>query len=719
MNIRRVILKNVGVHEYLDITFSCGLIGVVGYNGKGKSTLISSCFSVLSNDWTRLGPTKEDCIRIDAPADAEASVQLLVEHHGEIFEIYGALRPPKGKAANWLDAGGHRFIKVPDIQRELKARLGINRQVLDRFTFVSQSDTQGFLVATPAERAEVFQRLNQTEKSASICKAIDKAIQVETAALNDVGVVDNSDEILKLVEESQKRVDVLEAELAVFAKDLLNPTAVKLCNDRITQFDMKNRLTVQIKDLRAAIDKSAASLETLRKSAASKDKLVEQAVQMLDELRPLADEARHLLAAARQADMVADRRFKLEAQLDKLAKIVASRQKPALDPADKSYDALISRKHVADAEFERAGHIVKTFADTGLVECPECGTPVSNMHDHLKKQKADVARLDREISMILKQLKQIEAARAAVDNYNTWKSSHEISISGHKSQLVCLTDMPVVPVDQQAAANQAIQDYEQQGNITAEAKDLQRASTTALRVEESKYQSSVSSCSSMTKELLQLKVTVEERNQAITSLEKHNAANLEAARCKGSLNELRSGIAANQQQLDNLKLRLERGKAARAFIAHISTLRDTVFHYKALPNDVAQANLRGMEAGINESLTYFGSPFWVEASDDLTFLVHEPSKPPLPAASLSGGFKGILAISFRLSLSAMFGGADLLVLDEPTSGLDRKNVTYLAEALKMYANRIRGQRQVIMVTHAVDQLASSFDQLVQIGPLTN
>jgi DNA repair exonuclease SbcCD ATPase subunit len=122
-----------------------------------------------------------------------------------------------------------------------------------------------------------------------------------------------------------------------------------------------------------------------------------------------------------------------------------------------------------------------------------------------------------------------------------------------------------------------------------------------------------------------------------------------------------------------------------------------------------------MEDDINKVLKRFGDPFWVEASDDLSFIVHFPGEPPRSAARLSGGQKGILALGFRTTVSSIFGAEiGMMALDEPTAGMDASNREAMGEVLVRFAAEVRGRRQIIMITHA-DELRSSFDHVVDLG----
>ena len=123
-----------------------------------------------------------------------------------------------------------------------------------------------------------------------------------------------------------------------------------------------------------------------------------------------------------------------------------------------------------------------------------------------------------------------------------------------------------------------------------------------------------------------------------------------------------------------------------------------------------------MDVWINlDALDIFGSPFWVEADQNLSFKVHFPASPPRAAGALSGGQKAILAICFRMAINKLFGAnVGMMFLDEPTAGLDNENIEYFREALLSLATKVRGKQQVVIITHATE-LQSTFDQVIEIG----
>jgi exonuclease SbcC len=162
-----------------------------------------------------------------------------------------------------------------------------------------------------------------------------------------------------------------------------------------------------------------------------------------------------------------------------------------------------------------------------------------------------------------------------------------------------------------------------------------------------------------------------------------------------------------------LKAKLQRTRKLQQMARVISRTRD-ILHRDVLPQRVAQSNLARMEGDINANLKFFADPFWVETDEALSFIVHKPGEPPQSAERLSTGQRVVLALAFWPTVAALWQhDLGMLALDEPTANLDDGNRKYLAEALAALTAKVRGNRQLLMVTHD-SNLRSSFDQVIDL-----
>ena len=190
MRINTVRLKNFGPYEDATFNLNHGLIGVVGPNGCGKSTLVNGIYACLTNDFSRFHGVKGDIIRDTAPADAASFVEVNGEHQSVEFILRRNLRP---NSAKLIIAGEREYKKAADIEERLVKDIGLHKRLIDAYVFVDQWSMFEFLSQTDSKRAESFRYLCGTEKSADIHDACTKFMA--SSELN-VEIVDNSDTLV-------------------------------------------------------------------------------------------------------------------------------------------------------------------------------------------------------------------------------------------------------------------------------------------------------------------------------------------------------------------------------------------------------------------------------------------------------------------------------------------------------------------------------------------
>jgi DNA repair exonuclease SbcCD ATPase subunit len=200
MRINTVRLKNFGPYEDATFNLNHGLIGIVGPNGCGKSTLVNGIYACLTNDFSRFHGVKSDIIRDTAPADATSFVEVNGEHQSVEFVLRRNLRP---NSAKLIIAGEREYKKAVDIEERLVKDIGLHKRLIDTYVFVNQWSMFEFLSQTDSKRAESFRYLCGTEKSADIHDACTKFMA--SSELN-VEIVDNSDTLVTNVAALSKEI---------------------------------------------------------------------------------------------------------------------------------------------------------------------------------------------------------------------------------------------------------------------------------------------------------------------------------------------------------------------------------------------------------------------------------------------------------------------------------------------------------------------------------
>jgi DNA repair exonuclease SbcCD ATPase subunit len=150
----------------------------------------------------------------------------------------------------------------------------------------------------------------------------------------------------------------------------------------------------------------------------------------------------------------------------------------------------------------------------------------------------------------------------------------------------------------------------------------------------------------------------------------------------------------------------------------IEELRDVRkgFHHEGAPLIAATKAMRALEAVCNDLLSVARVGYTIRALDDLSFEVIDDRGGRRVASRLSGGQQILLSLIVRVALNSVFA-ADLgfLVLDEPTCFLDREALNAMEgafEHLKSMASD-RGL-QCLVVTHE-DRILRMFDHTIPIG----
>ena len=754
MYIKNITFTNFGRHEHLALDLTQGLVGIVGPNGSGKSTITDGVFAAITNDFSRFAGVKTDNITDTAGEKEESSIELTVSHQGEDLRILRGIRP--GKSRLWIPGRKEPFTKSGDIQREIEERLGINNKLLSKFCFVGQWELFSFLSDTPGDRAKIYQHLCGTEKAQVICDAISDMLAKDSSLTAEVD--DNRDELRQEIARLQADAKAIEDErkelLVHRLKDDELDKLKKVIRKRERYIELKADLArvrerialaeSEVKDLKTASEKTQAEVMNLKST--------------FDQSVTEADEAKVLLSKY-QAYL---KRSKRVAQLDKERNACKAVKQKLEDERDKegygSKHPNTSRLDDIREMLRKCQEHIGTARET--VEGLNSGNTASRTVTLQYSRNAGYG-LDGEFSQnrdepmallrdmygdLIKSLddtKVIEAAKTELEEAEALEDELETKIGAiiefnqdyedfqqRWQQLKVDTDSNQALIDEVGEVGEPpiidaqIEDLENAVERRDDAEmELEEARTEMnvmagkLSKAEGILQSRKEQRKTVRDDMAKNKVEDNDHKEAVLSVTNHEHAMPQIKVLTERIKQRVDEQCDKEEKLEEVQTLIDRHIKAHRFAKQLTKVRDDVLHRQALPQVVAQSNLEDMESDINEVLDMFGSPFWVEASSDLSFHVHFPGEPPKSADRLSGGQKGVLAVAFRIALSSLFKSEiGMMSLDEPTAGMDTRNVDYLAQALTQYASKVRGQRQILMITHA-EQLKRAFDQVVDLGDL--
>lgn len=207
MKITRIKLKDWGRHKLLEKTVDAQVVGLLGPNGCGKTTVLKAVEYAL----TGILPDKaETYVRGMGDGDANnGSVTLWFEKDGRegvIFRQVGA--SPKRK----LEWDGLTLTKAKEVEEALEEIFGADRQAVSNAVFVSQGELDRMLFGTQAEREALWMKLMLLNYMDARHDLVDRKIAVLSGSLQDFTM--HVDELNAQITESEAEASAKEAAMS-------------------------------------------------------------------------------------------------------------------------------------------------------------------------------------------------------------------------------------------------------------------------------------------------------------------------------------------------------------------------------------------------------------------------------------------------------------------------------------------------------------------------
>jgi len=466
MHLEKLTLKNWECHKFEEFSFGTGVIGVVGQNGSGKSSVLRALAYVFFCDDRTMG-SREEYLRVGATT---GSVELVFSHGDSRYRVFRALAPKKQTLSqiSKLDKPiGTTYTRVDEITRELQALLGVTTKTLQKNVFVAQGDLDSILYATDGQRMAEFQQTFGLMRAQEAYKAVSDEISsfVVTPGLDArlQAAVDSCQESLEAITRLRGTQDTLDQDVALKERSALALKQTREVSrltsaaaeadrqvaelvqrvDRLTQELAVADLVVQNSEVRFSavqshVEQAESQLEVLRGQQARFDRqqvVRARAIQLdqqLAEPAPASEEVTELEA----------RVAKSEAQLRNLQAMLSGAiprkqlpREPELQAELRDVRARLRElppTPAATAEVLELRHTVKTLTEHLEIfasgTCPTCGQELHDFDPQAQQQALQVAqtqlsdlmaRLTDELrasrDSLTRQMQDLTAEQAAID----------------------------------------------------------------------------------------------------------------------------------------------------------------------------------------------------------------------------------------------------------------------------------------------------------------
>lgn len=711
MRLQRLRLQNVCQHEDLDWRFDRGLVGVFGPNGSGKSNALNvSCYAGITNDYSRHAQGKAGMIRQQAGEEGKSVIEVTFEHDGHTVKLERGLQKPS-RHRLWIDEKTE-LRKANDIQVAIEETLGISRQLIDRYMFVGQNDLYAFLSDTPAIRAKSFAHLCNTTHAEYCWELLGEFIELDRELA--ASIVDNTDEIRGAIGELNIKLRRANEKIKELEPKILHKDTIAELQDEIDQWNELQRHSSQLDSLEsreADLLQAAKDANRARKQAAqdlqTQEKVVENlAAEATDAQRRLDSHSSEMSLWVRKQKQV--RRLK-EAE-----KALASLPEVSLEQPEGDEEALRTELADLQAEARQIRKMLEALEDGQVAECPTCGTPMEELHDHVEEHRERLEEyLDPRTDTVREQLAAFAAYERAVDDHQLQQKTLQRDVDRARLAVKEFADVHCpTPIDEEAL-QETVRFHGEAKKVLKWNQDAHTDSHGKFERAKAKHQTAVQAVEGCRQRIEELsgKTTASRVAKAKEALAENTVAVGEFNRACATAENLEEFIEDRKEELKRVKAQLKRSKQARQWLRDLSDVRDEVMHRDKLPAVVHRNALLNMEEEINRNLEYFNSPYFVTTDDNLGFTAKFANGTVMPAAGLSGGQKVMLAMAFRLAVNSLFAGqVGMMILDEPTDGLDADNRRLAADVFRTLGQLARDRgHQVIVITHD-EALQSAFDQ---------
>ncbi len=710
---RKLKVVNVGPFADLSLDFTRGSVGIFGRNGRGKSTVLNLLYALATNDFSRFDGVKADMVRNTAGPKDEAYIWGEIEHNGKVLEITRNMKPSKTNPNTKLVVNGddHQAITNADkAEEEINKVLGIDRKLLDLYVFKEQHRVYDFLTTTPTDRAKAYQVLCKTEDCEKIWDMLGEYLNKDTEL--NTQIVDNSDELAQAVAELNMQLEGIETQEGIASEKLCEDKFRKTYEKRVKDQDRLENLREDEAQAKVEVSSWKETLEKHSRAVEKRNAERVEAQEKVDKRRKKADDTRAALKSWDSYKKYRARRRDLKNEAEALA-LEEQKNKPPEPPEGDTSEHLHKQLILWEKELEQAQKVVAAFQVTGRTACPTCQTPVEHLKDHLESQRKLVKELPGKIKELEDRAEAIDFYKTNAKKYEKWKAGYDARVKANQDARKALQDIEA-PDGDEAELKDWLEKFAELEAQLEQADKATRAWEKTLDQTQATYDAKKARLAEIRQAIEEISIDPEKVEKAKRRLAEHLTATNELSKLEGEAKGVRKMVEDKEAQLKKLKVRLKRTKKVRAMAYDVTQARD-VFHRDRLPRRVAVTNLAKMEGDINENLGLFGEPFWVESNEELSFTVHKPGEPPQSAGRLSTGQRVILALAFWPAVASLWASdLGILCLDEPTANLDAENRKFLMTALGSMTAKVRGHRQLIMVTHDPD-LRTAFDQVIDLG----
>lgn len=735
--------RDFGPMRSAKVEFTGNLIGIVGPNGVGKSTLIEGMHAALTGTFRRHASIVGAVRDVPGGKSANGSVRAVFVH-GDVRAKVRRTIMASGSAASGFSGSQRATLQLESLSGEkidevsgvtpvndrIASLLGIDPFVLSNYVFIEQDRTTSVVSADRSTRAKAMQRLFGLDRFERVWDLLGERVRgiPDIHSTDDVASlrrelhdVDNEirDTTARLgranAELASLDVDAAQRDLDLASK--MKTSAARLASAETRVDAERNQVTIagnRREQAKAAADALRSKSESMQETANAAGAFLEQ--------------YNGLRAKLARMEALSERFKAVQRQLESLR----APTPPGETWSDDDERALVKTSGELDVSVGIVNRYAALQVSGGVVaNCPTCGQPVADVAAEISKHKAIAAALRPQLdemscrkSRILEGAARFRSAVAVYESQLRNARDESTAIGMEQEQLRSSMPDPSLFTDEhRAAATKTVSEYTVVLAETRSALNLELESLRALQDAERALQTALAALDREREEIRQLgieqeRLTTDHLRRCELVVSQAMQWRVEAARMSERVEFLKrtsSSLNARLIRASHVHEIAERNRRAKALLVDARN----VFHRDCLPQKLAHGFVGSINGSLDKALTAIRSDFSARVvldADGYRFSCLFDDGCERDGCELSGGEKTRLSIAMILAVNELMASrVGVLCMDEPTDQLDDDNIQALADVfsnVRQYASNTGAQ--IVVVTHAAS-LLGAFDQVVRIG----